>query len=199
MMRGWLQSRSYAVLIAVMSLVTGAGSPALAQEKLDNYRISPSDVLQMKVYQEPDLDSKVRVNADGRVALPLIGEIVVAGKTISEAISVINASYRNGYLAHPQVSIDVAEYARRQVTIIGQVQKPNVYELPEGQRLTLLEAIAMAGGYTRIANPAKITLKRKEGGREVVHKLDGKRIASGAEKTVDIKPGDLIQVAESFF
>ena len=69
-----------------------------------------------------------------------------------------------GYLTNPQVNLTVRTYARKLFTILGQVQKPGTYPIEGGESVSLLQAIGMAGGYTRIANPSKVILKRREGG-----------------------------------
>ena len=134
--------------------------------------------------------------------LALIGTVAVGGRTISEATEIIKSRYRDGYLKNPQVSLTVRSYARKLFTILGQVQKPGSYDMEGSNQITLLQAIGMAGGYTRIADPANITVKRLEGtgGAEKIIKLNAKRMAWGDQNsTFFIKTGDVISVGESLF
>lgn len=169
---------------------------ALVAAPEENYRLAPNDLLEVRIFQEPDLDTKAPVSADGKIALPLVGEVSVGGRTVAEAVSLVKAAYRDGFLVNPQVGITVAEYGKRQFTVLGQVARPGVYIFPDGRKLTLLEAIGMAGGYTRIASPSRITIRRS-GGEPV--RVDGKKIASGEAASVEVRVGDIINVGESIF
>ena len=166
-----------------------------------NYRLSANDLLDFRVFQEPELDGVIRVSGDGTAIFPLIGAVQVVGKTVTAATEEIKARYRDGYLVYPQVSLTVRTYAQKLFTVLGQVQKPGSYDMKGSDEITLLQAIGMAGGYTKIANPGRVTVKRQqEGGGERVIKLDAKRMARGDDSaSFYIKPGDVITVAESLF
>jgi polysaccharide export outer membrane protein len=191
--------RACQILLAAALLALGLGS-AGAQEPT-NYKLSANDLLDFRVFQEPELDGVIRVSGDGNAIFPLIGAVPVAGKTITEATELIKARYRDGYLVYPQVSLTVRTYAQKLFTVLGQVQKPGSYDMKGSEEITLLQAIGMAGGYTKIANPGNVTVKRRlEGGREQVIKVDAKRMARGQDSaSFFIKPGDVITVAESLF
>jgi polysaccharide export outer membrane protein len=114
----------------------------------------------------------------------------------------IKARYRDGFLKNPQVSLTVRSYAKKLFTILGQVQKPGSYDMQGTNQITLLQAIGMAGGYTRIADPSNVTVKRLEaaGSGETVQKLNAKRMARGEDiSTFYIQAGDVISVGESLF
>jgi polysaccharide export outer membrane protein len=120
--------------------------------------------------------------------------------SIAEATEAIKALYRDGYLVNPQVSLTIRAYAKRLFTVLGEVQKPGSYEMQGTDEITLLQAIGMAGGYTKIANAGNITVKRRAGGGEEVIKLNAKRMARGDDKSSFlVRPGDVITVAESLF
>lgn len=166
-----------------------------------NYRLSANDLLDFRVFQEPELDGVIRVSGDGTAIFPLIGAVPLVGKTVTQATEDVKARYRDGYLVYPQVSLTVRTYAQKLFTVLGQVQKPGSYDMKGSDEITLLQAIGMAGGYTKIANPGRVTIKRREeGGGERVIKLDAKRMARGDDSaSFYIKPGDVITVAESLF
>jgi len=110
-----------------------------------SYAIASTDRLRITVYQEEDLSVFARVDAKGTVNLPLVGEVVVAGKTVSEAQQVIEAAYRDGrYLKKPQVTINIEEYAAREVSIDGKVRNPGRYPLPIEANMTVLELVTKA-------------------------------------------------------
>lgn len=165
-----------------------------------NYVLRPDDVIDVKVFQEDDLESTLRVARDGTVVFPLIGAVPVGGKTVEAAGEEIRARLAKDYLVNPQVNVMVKEYAKRRFTVLGEVQKPGAYDFPDGAGLQLLEAIGYAGGYTRIAEPAWVTLKRIVNGKEVVFKLNAKRMArDGHSQAFDVRPGDVITVGERIF
>jgi polysaccharide export outer membrane protein len=195
------------VLLSFLAfIVCGLGQALLyAQsplEKDQNYRLAPNDLLDFRVFQEPELDAVVRLSGDGTASFALIGPVQIGGRTISESLELIKARYRDGYLKNPQVSLTVRSYAKKLFTILGQVQKPGSYDMQGTNQITLLQAIGMAGGYTRIADPSNVTVKRLEaaGSGETVQKLNAKRMARGEDiSTFYIQAGDVISVGESLF
>jgi polysaccharide export outer membrane protein len=143
----------------------------------------------------------VRVAGDGSAIFPLIGSANLAGKTVAEATALLRQRYLNGYLVNPQISLIVQNYAKRTFTVLGQVQRPGSYELVGDQAVNLLEAIGMAGGYTRIADPGRITIRRKESGQDQMFRVNAKRADKdgvGANNFA-VKPGDVITIGESIF
>jgi polysaccharide export outer membrane protein len=185
---------------SAMLLLAVLAVPALRAQDA-NYKLSANDLLDFRVFQEPELDGVIRVSGDGSAIFPLIGAVPVAGRTVAQATEQIKARYRDGYLAYPQVSLTVRTYAQKLFTVLGQVQKPGSYDMKGSDEITLLQAIGMAGGYTKIANPGRVTVKRQqEDGGERVIKLDAKRMARGDDSaSFYVKPGDVITVAESLF
>ena len=185
---------------ALALLLFAVASTALRAQDA-NYKLSANDLLDFRVFQEPELDGVIRVAGDGTAIFPLIGTVNVGGKTVMQATEEIRARYRDGYLVYPQVSLTVRTYAQKLFTVLGQVQKPGSYDMKGSDEITLLQAIGMAGGYTKIANPGRVTVKRQEaGGGERVIRLDAKRMARGDDSaSFYIKPGDVITVAESLF
>lgn len=203
------------VALVLFCLGLGAGLKAVAAEQdsslalpgkvipapvSSDYRIMPADVLDVVVYQEDDLKSTLRVSKEGTVTFPLVGVVGVGGRTPLEAGEAIRDQLKKGFLNNPQVSVTVIQFSKRRFTVLGEVQKPGSYDMPDQQEVTVLQAIGMAGGYTRIANPSKVTLMRRNNGRDDVLALNAKRMASGStESVVMVKPGDVITVAESRF
>jgi protein involved in polysaccharide export with SLBB domain len=191
--------RSSKFLLCLWTML-GALSSAFAQNATDNYRLCPNDLVEIHVYQESDLDSRVRIGGDGSVTLPLVGNVSIGGKSANEAAELLRQKYGQRFLVDPQITVTVTEFSKRRFTVLGQVQTPGSYSMPDNEAVTLLQAIGMAGGYTRIAEPSNISVKRIENGVESVMKLNAKRMArGGASAAFKIIPGDVITVPESLF
>jgi protein involved in polysaccharide export with SLBB domain len=193
---------AFAALISTATAQTNKAigqSPALtgsAQVKL----LGSKDVVQVKVYQEEDLDTKAVIDQAGAITLPLIGPVQIGNKSPDEAAEVIRSLYARDYLVNPQVSLTVLDHARIRFTVMGQVQRPGSYEFSTSERLNLLQAIAMAGGYTRSGSPSKISLQRVCDGRPSVVTVDVERMARVKKATpVEIQPDDIITVGEKMF
>jgi polysaccharide export outer membrane protein len=166
----------------------------------DNYRLAPDDLLQVRVFREEDMDCTVRISRDGTVTLPLIGIVQLGGKTANEAGATVRDLLDRDYVVHPQVTVTVMEFTRQTFTILGQVQKPGSYKIASQGTFTLLQAVGRGGGYTRIANPGNVTVKRQAGGRETLLKVNAKTMAKeSGEKPFLILPGDTITIGESIF
>jgi protein involved in polysaccharide export with SLBB domain len=192
------QARSFVgKLVAIAALLM---SGALMAQSDSNYRLASDDLLDFRVFQEPELDAVIRVSGDGNAIFPLVGQVPIAGKTIGEATELLRQRYMAGYLVNPQVTLTVRNYARRVFTMLGQISKPGSYNIEGSETISLLDAIGMAGGYTRIANPGKVTVKRRVGGKETVIRVDARKMArSSAQENFQIQPGDVITVGESIF
>lgn len=165
----------------------------------ESYRLSAKDVVKVTVFQEDDLAATSRIGSDGIINCPLIGPAKIGGKTVPEAAGVLQDLYRK-YLKKPQVTVSIVEYAKRRFTILGSVAKPGTFDMPDDATLNLIEAVGLAGGYTRIADSSKVILKRVVNGEEVIYKLDGdKMLKNGSVKRFEVLPGDTILVNEGWF
>ena len=117
----------------------------------------------MEVFGEEDLRTNGRLNGEGNLSLPLLGSVRLAGLNLTQAAARLTDLYGKDYLVNPKVNVTLVGYAKRRFTILGQVNRPGSFEMPEGSPggIDLLEAIAMAGGYTRIAAPERISVRRE--------------------------------------
>ena len=164
-----------------------------------NYSLSPNDLVEVKVFQEEDMDWTVRVTKDSTVNLPLVGAVSVLHKTPDELGAIVAARLHDGYLVHPQVSVAVMEFSKRRFTILGEVAKSGQIDFPDNSDLSLLDAIGMAGGYTKSANASRVYVKRQVGSRTVVLTVDANRMAHREVAPFKVLPGDLITVSETIF
>jgi polysaccharide export outer membrane protein len=161
--------------------------------------LSPNDEIVLTVYQEEDLSTKTTVDVNGRVMLPLLGEVKVGGMTLAQATRQIRRLYDQDYLVNPQVNLIVDKFAERHFAVMGQVQRPGSFDFPQNEPVSLLQAIAMAGSYTRLGNPAKITVSRVENGATQVYHLDANQLQDAKKKAFQILPNDIITVGERSF
>ncbi len=167
------------------------------------YLLSPNDQVAVEVFGEDDLRTTARLNAEGNVSVPLLGSIRLAGLSLTQAAARLTQLYGRDYLVNPRVNVMLLGYARRRFTMLGQVNRPGSYDLPDGAQggIDILEAVAMAGGYTRIAAPERISVRRKKasGGGDEVMRVDAKRIGRGQGNGFTVLAGDTITVGESIF
>jgi polysaccharide export outer membrane protein len=164
------------------------------------YRLSPYDVIDCSVYGEEDLHTRARLGADGIVLLPLIGNVDLDGKTVSEANALIQKKYADGFVKDPHVLLSVIEYRKNTFSIIGQVNRPGIYEIPEGTHMTVVDAILLAGGFTRIADQNGVRIKRIVHGKAQIFKVKAGAMADSATvEPFEIEPSDVISVKESWW
>ena len=190
-------------LVAVPASAEDLPAPAHAavEEKSGtspNHVLAPNESIQIKVFNEPELDTSVRIAEDGKITFPLIGEVKLGGLTVQKASELMRDRLSARFLVNPQVSISLVEMNRQLFTVLGQVQRPGTYRFPDHGSLSLVQVVGIAGGYTRLANPSRIIVKRIPG--DQVFKLDGKRMASDAgTKPFMIQSGDIITIGERLF
>ena len=178
---------------------TNATTAAAVSDAVATYRLSPNDVVRVRVFQEDDLATELRLGRDGSATFPLLGIINLGGKTVDEAAASIREALGKDYLVNPQVTLTVVEYAKRRFTVLGQVQKPGSYELPGEESVTLLQAIAMAGGFTRLAVQGKVTITRVLGGKKTFMVDIRSATSDPGTRLFEILPDDTITVAERVF
>jgi polysaccharide export outer membrane protein len=164
----------------------------------DGYVLRNNDLVRLTVFQEDDMTTETRISKSGYITLPLLGPVQLAGKTVSDATSEIRTKLDKDYIINPQVTLTVMQYAEQWVTVLGEVQKPGQVEIPPEGGLDLLGAIALAGGYTRVADPGNVIVRRVINGRDVVARVDAKRLARDTKVgEFIVQPGDRISVGES--
>jgi polysaccharide export outer membrane protein len=162
-----------------------------------DYRVAPNDVIEFEVYGIPELKKSLRVNSTGLVTLPLVGNLSVVGLTGQQVEQAITAAYSENYLQNPQVSVYIKEFTVRRLTIEGAVGRPGIY--PVTGDLTLLRAIALAGGGAKYADLSEIMLYRKTSGsvapKQLIYNLEA--IRDGKEPDPVVVADDVIVVKRS--
>jgi polysaccharide export outer membrane protein len=166
------------------------------------YILSANDVVAIEVFGEDDLRTTGRLNPEGNLSVPLLGSIHFAGLTLTQAASKLTELYGRDYLVNPKVNVTLLGYAKRRFSVLGQVRRPGSYDMPDDatRGIDILEAIAMAGGYTRIAAPERVTVRRhSQRGGDQLFKVNAKRLARGEGESFLVQPGDTVTVGESIF
>jgi polysaccharide export outer membrane protein len=165
------------------------------------YILGPNDQVAIDVFGEDDLRANGRLNPEGNLNVPLLGSVHLAGLTTTQAASKLTELYGRDYLVNPKINVTLLSYAKRHFVILGQVGRPGIIDMPESSPggIELLEAIAMAGGYTAIAAPERITVRRHNANGDQILKVNAKRLAKGKGAGFLVEPGDTITVGESIF
>ena len=173
----------------------GTPTPAVkpAPQAGPDYVIGPDDVLHIVVWREQEMTTSVPVRPDGKISLPLLGEVEAAGRT-PQALQELLTSKAEKYVTNPQVTVMVTEVRSKRVFVVGEVMRPGSFTLSPG--MTALQAITAAGGLSQYANAKKIFVMRKENGTPVRFQFNYNAVISGRDLNADLalKAGDTIIV-----
>ncbi len=173
------------LLASPMAQAADSATPNAAAEGAA-YRLGSGDKLRITVYNEDTLSGEYEVDGSGTLALKLIGTVPAGGKTIPEITKAIEDKLKEGYLLNPSVAIEVLNY--RPFYVLGEVKEPGKYAYVSG--MTVLNAVALAGGYTYRAKQSRVL---------VIRANDPAKEEQEADKNTVIMPGDIIRVPERFF
>jgi polysaccharide export outer membrane protein len=177
------------VLLVCASCASDAiapGDPTVLTNELQAYHLGPGDQLRIVVYGETSLSGQFAVNAGGAVSFPLVGEVPAQGKTTVEFAAALEAALRQGYVRDPNVTVDVTQY--RPYFILGEIGSPGTYAFSAG--LSVLNAVATAGGFSYRADVHRVYIKHAEEAGEHEYPLTG---------TTPIQPGDTVRIPERRF
>ena len=162
---------------------------------VSDYRVGPQDLIEISVFQVPDLSRTVRVNSGGQISLPLIGTVQAGGLTVQQLEASLSKKLSEKFLQNPQVTAFVKEFTSQRVTLEGAVTKPGLY--PLSGRTTLLQAIALAGGLTEMANSRGIVIFRQIDGKKMGAVFDLKLIRSGKDEDPQLYGDDIVVIDQS--
>lgn len=182
----------------------GQGTGKAENKKNYVHTLSLADRVRVSVYQEDDLTSLTRIDARGRINMPLLGEVTIGGMTVVEAQAAIENAYKEGrFLRNPQVTISVEDYAAREVSISGAIRNPGRHTLPIESTLTVVELVTKAGGITDIGKGTAVTVTRilPDGTRKVFTvdvdaAIKGKKSTKEEDSSMVLLPGDNVYVPE---
>lgn len=159
--------------------------------------LGPGDVLEVRVFQEPELSGVFQVGTQGDVIFPLCKRVVVGGLTANGAAETIRDCLAQKYMRDPQVSVLVKEYNSKKVFVFGEVQKPGTFVYQDG--MSVVQAVTLAGGFTKTAAQNSTSVTRRVGGTETKIKVSVQDIALGKASNFTLEPGDIVYVPESLF
>jgi polysaccharide biosynthesis/export protein len=195
-----------ALLLCPISAVLALAipTPAYAQggvSSAETYVLRPQDGLVFRIVGEPETDTEARIAGDGTITLPFIGTVRVGGMTVQEARRHLAELYDRDFFVNPQIQLLVTFYAERRVQVLGEVNRPGFVVIPPEERMTLLQAIAGAGGFTRIANQRDVQIKRTNAqGETETYRVNVADILRGTgSQDVPVLKGDTIVISERVF
>jgi polysaccharide export outer membrane protein len=159
--------------------------------------LGPGDVIEVRVYREQEISGVYQVGADGDVVFPLCQRVVVGGLTPNGAAEKFRECLAAGFIRDPQVAVLVREYNSKKVFVFGEVQKPGTFTYQDG--MSIVQAVTLAGGFTRGASQNSTSVTRRVRGQEVKVKVNVQDIALGKAPNFTLEPGDIVYVPESLF
>lgn len=159
--------------------------------------LGPGDVVEIKVYREPDLTGIYRVSETGAVDFPLIGEITLLAQRPKDVEESIRARLADGFIVDPKVSVFLKERNSKKVHVLGQVNKPGSFNYEPG--MTVIQAVTNAGGFTKLASRNNVQLTRVISGKEERFQVAVGDIGQGTARNIQLQPGDIIFVPEAIF
>ena len=191
--------------LACVCLLFGSASCARVQPhpisvnevSLSEDRVGKDDTFDVRVYGETDLSGTFRVATDGTVDYPLAGRIAVAGLRTGEIQQLLMSKLRDKYLKDPQVVVTVKDRNSQKISVLGQVARPG--QVSYYPNMTIVDAIASAGGFTGIAAKNSVNLRREAAGKIEMHVYPVADISEGRSQNVMVLPGDVLVVDERVF
>lgn len=183
------------------ALPAPAAPPAVAGIPLE-YLLQPGDEIDIQVYREPELSGVFQISPEGEIRHPLLGTVPLGRQTVKEAEAALTARLAKDYLVNPRVILKMVSTQSSQIVLLGEVKKPGVYPLPFGSSMTLLQAIAGAGGFTELASPDRVRIvRRTPDGHQTTLRVRVSDLlrSKGGKKDIPLEPNDVITVDQVLF
>ena len=168
-----------------------------AEVHVEDSTLGPGDIFEVRVYRQEAMSTTYDVSPEGTIAFPLIGQVMVSGKTPKQVEEEIRSRLAEGFIIDPQVSILVKEYHSRNVSVFGQVQRPG--RLPYSHSMTIVEALSQAGGFSPMAKKNAVTVTRAEANTKRKYTVPVESLGDGKAPNFFLRPGDVIWVPERLF
>ncbi len=184
-------------LLGAGAAVPDVGAPADSGQGPAASTLGVNDVFEVRVFEEQELSGVFRVGPDGTVSYPLCGTVKVGGLDAPAVSARLTDCLREGYLKSPQVSVFIKEYNSKKVFVLGQVQKPGTFTFED--RMSVVEAITRAGGFTRMAAKNQVVINRIVDRKEQRLRIPVEDISLGLAPNFVLQAGDIVFVPESFF
>jgi polysaccharide biosynthesis/export protein len=187
-------NKNIGLFAAVIALVL-VSVPLVAQDKItQEYKVGPKDLLEISVFGADQLSKTVRVSEDGKITMPLLGEVLVDGLTKSEVEQTLARLLGEKYVQNPHVTVFIREYQSKRVSVLGAVEKPGPYQLLGRQ--TLMQIISEAGGLTRDAGSEIVIIRQLSDGTSTSLRIsiDDLFIKGDAKLNIPLEAGDIVNV-----
>lgn len=192
------------ILLFIGTAVFFCGA-VLATASESAYRLFERDLVAFSVYGEKEMSAQLRISGTGMINVPLLGDIHVVGLDLASAERKIEKTFIEQHIfIRPQITLQVAEYSKKEISILGQIGRQGKIELPvESVEMSIVNAISLAGGLSRIAkgDSVRVTRRNLETGEEEVFIVNVERMIEGRskEEAFSVFPGDVIFVPERLF
>lgn len=190
------------VLLLVMAATAGCGPTEVdpAYEALVEQESSvpaigelgAGDKFELRVHNEPELSGEFTVSSEGTINYPYLGRLKVDGKTCADLENEITGGLSNGYLNNPSVRCSITEYNSKRIFIFGEVKQPGSF--PYRSNITIIEAMALAGGFAERADTNRTKLSRIIKGTEIQVQIPVQEIVEGRSRNIKLLPGDIVYV-----
>jgi polysaccharide export outer membrane protein len=182
-----------------IQLVDPATLRSSAAKTLDtDHRIGPDDVLEITVFGAPDLSRTARVSGRGEISLPLLGDVPAAERTASKLASELASRLRQSYMVDPQVSVQIVEIRSRPIYVLGEVNHPGAFPLERGDRITVLQAVALGEGVRSRAAPERaVVIRSTPQGERVGIPINLRHVLEGKAADLPLEPSDIVYVPPS--
>jgi polysaccharide biosynthesis/export protein len=199
-MFAWFSVLSLSILLVGCSGIGYPPAPRKAATPEYNYKIGPLDTLHVIVWRNPDLTDTVKVRPDGKITVPLVEDLPALGKNSTELARDVEKALSN-YIRDPVVTVVVSEFGgpySEQIRVLGEAAKPQA--LPYRQNMTLVDVMILVGGVTEFADGNRASLLRTSEGSKIYGlRIDDLLKKGDLTANVDVKPGDVLVIPESWF
>ncbi len=184
-------------IISFLFLVAACSDPPPSkypteQMHAEDATLGAGDTVEVRVYRQEEMSGPYEVSSEGNFSFPLIGLIVAEGKTPAAVQRDIQERLADGYLNNPSVTVLVKESKSKNISVVGEVSKP--VTLPFADGMTLIDAIARAGGFTPMARKNAVTVTRNIEGKKTRYTIPAEDIGKGKANSFFIRPGDVVFV-----
>lgn len=159
--------------------------------------LGPGDVVEVRVYREPELTGLYNVGVNGRFTFPLIGDVQADKGGVYELTTEITKRLKQEYIRDPQVTVLLKETRSKKIFVLGLVKKPGSYVFES--RMTVVQAIALAGGLQTLASNDLVLIRSQDDGGDLKFRIPFKQISRGQAPNSPLEPGDILFVPESWY
>jgi polysaccharide export outer membrane protein len=170
---------------------SAAAPNAEANATAADYRLVPGDKLRIEVYKDPQISQTLQIRPDGKITVPLVGDVAAAGRTPVALRDSITTALKE-YITNPVVTVIVVEFEPQSVSVMGEVERPG--PVPIKGKLSVLEALAVAGGFKDFANTKNITIRRPTASGVQIIRFNYRDAVKGEGKPLYLQPGDIVIV-----